>query len=104
MRKPSKPLDHDPEAVTEAREAADVTQYALAKQLGVARSLISEIEKGTRNAKPDLLRRMAAILDCRASELEAKRAQGPAAAAADVDVRQVRDTERAVPDSMPGLR
>jgi transcriptional regulator with XRE-family HTH domain len=97
MRAPSKPLNQDREAVREARQAAKVTQYRLAKQLGVARSLISEIEKGTRNAQPELLRRMAAIFDCPVSQIEAR----PAAASADVDVQQVRDAERAVPQQMP---
>lgn len=99
MRAPSKPLNQDPEAVTETREAAKVTQYRLAKRLGVARSLISEIEKGTRNAQPELLRRMAAIFDCPVSRLEAR----PPAPPADVDV-QVRDAERAVPEEMPRVR
>ena len=99
MRAPSKPLNQDREAVRVAREAAEISQYRLAKRLGVARSLISEIEKGTRNAQPELLRRMAAIFDCPVSQLEAR----PAAASAHVDVQQVRDEERTVPQQVPGV-
>lgn len=98
MRAPSKPLNQDQEAVREARRAVEgLSQYRLAKRLGVARSLISEIEKGTRNAQPELLRRMAAIFDCPVSQLEAR----PAATSGPVDMQQVRDAERAVPQQMP---
>jgi len=98
MRAPSKPLNQDPEAVREARRAVEgLSQYRLAKRLGVVRSLISEIEKGTRNAQPELLRRMAAIFDCPVSQLEASAATETPA----VDLRQVRDEERGVSQQMP---
>lgn len=100
MRAPSKPLNQDPEAVTEAREARGLTKYRLAKILGYrSRSLFTEIEKGTRNAQPELLRRMAAIFDCPVSQLEAR----PATTSAAVDV-QLRSSERAVSDEMPRVR
>lgn len=84
-------FDHNPEAVTKARDAAGLTKYALAKQLGCARSLITEIEGGTRNANPDLLERIAKVLACPASELEATdEAGGQAAETSDVDVPHLR--------------
>ncbi|KAB2384720.1 helix-turn-helix domain-containing protein [Actinomadura montaniterrae] len=52
-------LNQDPEAVTKAREDAGLSKTALAKAVGRSLSLISEIEGGTRNAKPDLLERIA---------------------------------------------
>jgi transcriptional regulator with XRE-family HTH domain len=103
-RTPSKPIEHDPGAVKEAREAAGLSQYALAKLLGVVRSLVSEIEGGTRNAKPEMQRRIARILGCPVADLAAKKPQGQTTPAAHVDVQPVRNGERAVPVAMPELR
>lgn len=73
-RKPPKsPLDHEPEAVTWAREKAGLTRAAVAGQLGCAPSLITEIEKGTRNATPATLIALAAIFNCPVVVLERKR-------------------------------
>lgn len=52
-------LNQDPEAVTKAREDAQLSKTALAKAVGRSLSLISEIEGGTRNAKLDLLEQIA---------------------------------------------
>lgn len=64
------PLDHEPEAVTWAREAAGLTKTELAARVGVTLSLISEIERGTRNAGPELIGKIAAALNCPVAMLE----------------------------------
>src|SRR4051812_45487037 len=97
-------FEHDPEAVTKARNDAGLTKTALAKELGCSLSLVSEIESGTRNARLPLLERMAELLGCETSQLRHKDADGQAPPPADVDVRQVRDGERAVPNDLPELR
>lgn len=71
MRTPRK-LDHDPRAVAKARSDAGLSQYRLAKRLQRSRSLISEIEGGTRNATPELLDQMAEIFGCDVSTLQAQ--------------------------------
>lgn len=71
-KQPKDPLDHEPASVREAREAAGLTRTALAKQIGRSLSLISEIESGTRNATPEVLRLLAAALDCPVAELQRK--------------------------------
>lgn len=71
---PKSPLDHEPQAVTYAREQAGLTRTRLAEMCGVTVSLISEIEKGTRNATPAMIRKMAAALNCPVVVLERKRA------------------------------
>lgn len=72
--KPKLPLDHEPEAVTWAREKAGYTRAQLAALLGVSAGLISEIEKGTRNAPPARLQAIATALNCPLVVLERKRA------------------------------
>lgn len=71
--KPKDPLDHEPEAVKWAREQAGLTGQALADILGVSPGLISEIEKGTRNATPAMIRRLAVALNCPKVVLERKK-------------------------------
>lgn len=102
-RPPKQPLDHEPEAVTYAREQAGLTMTELADRCGVGLSLISEIEKGTRNATPAMIRKLAAALNCPRVVLERSRVTETAPAAA-VDLQPVRDEERANPDDMPELR
>ena len=99
MRAPAKPLNQDRAAVTKAREDAELTKYRLAKILDCSRSLITEIEKGTRNAAPDLLARMAAVFGCPVENLQAS----TTAASTDVDVQQVRNAERVVSHEVSGL-
>src|SRR4051812_21219601 len=74
---PKNPLDHEPAAVTYAREQAGLTKTALAQRCGVSVSLISEIEGGTRNATPAMLRKLAAALNCPRVVLERKRTGSP---------------------------
>lgn len=71
--KPKDPLDHEPEAVMWARERSGLTKTQLAERVGVGLSLISEIEKGTRNATPPLLLKIAGALNCPVVFLERKR-------------------------------
>lgn len=101
---PKRPLDHEPEAVAYARGQAGLTQTQLAQMCGVTQGLISEIEKGTRNATPATIRKLAVALNCPRVILERKRVPDPepsAAAPADVDVSDLQDTERAVPHDLP---
>lgn len=76
VRKSAKhPLDHEPEAVTWAREQAGLTKTQLAQKVGVSLSLISEIEAGTRNATPANLNLLAVALNCPRVALERKRTE-----------------------------
>lgn len=70
---PKCPLNHEPSAVTYAREKAGLTQAEVARQCGVSPSLINEIEKGTRNATPAMLVTLATVLNCPLVVLERKR-------------------------------
>ncbi len=70
---PKSPLDHEPAAVTYAREQAGLTKTALAGLCEVSVSLISEIESGSRNATPAMLNKLARALNCPRVVLERKR-------------------------------
>lgn len=59
--------------MTYARRRAGYSKAALAREVGVSRSLICEIEKGTRNATPAVLVKLAAVLDYPRALLERKR-------------------------------
>jgi transcriptional regulator with XRE-family HTH domain len=82
--KPKDPLDHEPAALTWARERAGLTRAALAAEIGVSAGLVSEWEKGTRNAAPPRIKQLAAALNCPRVVLERKgRATEPKPEAAD---------------------
>lgn len=72
-KQPKVPLDHEPEAVTYAREKAGLTRAALADRCGVSLSLISQIESGKRNATPTMLQKLAEAMNCPIVVLERKR-------------------------------
>lgn len=72
--KPKDPLDHEPQAVTWARERSGLTKTQLAERAGISLSLMCEIEKGTRNAQPPLLLKLAEAMNCPVVVLERKRA------------------------------
>jgi transcriptional regulator with XRE-family HTH domain len=72
-RKAKSPLDHEPSALTWAREQAGLTRAALAEKIGVSAGLISEYEKGTRNAPPARIKQLASALNCPRVVLERKR-------------------------------
>jgi transcriptional regulator with XRE-family HTH domain len=63
-KKPRSPLHHKPEAVTEARERLGLTKAEVAARAEVVPSLITEIEKGSRNATPAMILVLAGILQC----------------------------------------
>lgn len=63
-RGPKRPLNHKPAAVRRARERLGLTRTEVANQLEVSLSLICEIEKGTRNATPAMVLRLAEVLKC----------------------------------------
>ena len=66
-------LNHSPDAVRWAREMAGLNQKQLAERAGLTRTLVVEIEGGTRNATPANLRKLAEALNCPLVALEAKR-------------------------------
>ena len=77
-RAPKDPLDHEPAAVTIARENAGLTRAQLAAELGVSAGLVSEIERGTRNATLARIEQIAEILGCPPDDLKRKDGQpGP---------------------------
>jgi transcriptional regulator with XRE-family HTH domain len=67
------PTRQDPEALTFAREAKGWSQVDLAAAVGMSRSLLCEMEKGTRGATPARLKQIADVLNCPVSVLERKR-------------------------------
>lgn len=67
------PLDHDPEALAYALKQSGLSQKELAAAIGKSQSLISEMLKGTRNATPAQITKMAQALNCPRVVLEAKR-------------------------------
>lgn len=96
-------LNQRPEEITKARKNARLTKTALAAAVERSLSLISEIEGGTRNAQPDLLVRIAAVLKVPVERLSACEPGGTTAEAADVDVPDLRNAQRssAVSDGLP---
>lgn len=114
-------LNQNTAAFTEAREAAELTKTALARRLGCSLSLISEIEGGTRNAQPALLRAAAKVLGVPVADLKRREdtnpvrvddqraldgrdeSRRPTTEAAPEDLRDVQHGERAEPVSMPQL-
>lgn len=66
-------LNHSPEAVTYAREQAGLTQAALAERVGISFQLMSDIERGYRNATPATIMKLAEALNCPRVVLESKR-------------------------------
>lgn len=69
---PKDPLDHEPGAVFREREKAGLTRVQLARLIGIGPSLMSEIEKGTRNATPARIEQMAKVFGCPPDDLKRK--------------------------------
>lgn len=77
-----KPLGQEPSHITWARERSGYTKASLARALGVAPSVITEIEGGTRSATPDVLKAMSDLFECPLSMLRTRvRADGDEAVA-----------------------
>lgn len=101
---PKVPLDHEPEGVWYARRQAGLTQSQLAEMCGTTQPQISEIENGTRNATPAMIKKLAAALNCPRVVLERKRHESEATPPADGSVH-MRDMERPVgQDDLPDLQ
>jgi transcriptional regulator with XRE-family HTH domain len=73
QRKRPKILNHEPVAVTYAREKAGLTKRELAERLGISEQLMGEIESGWRNATSATLLKLAEELNCPVVVLERKR-------------------------------
>lgn len=56
-------------AITAARGRKDLSKAELARRIGVSRSLMTEMEAGTRNATEDNLQKLADELECPIEEL-----------------------------------
>ena len=67
------PINQEPEAIEFARIKAGLSKKAAADRSGLQISLYCEIEKGTRNATPANLVKIAAALNCPIVFLERKR-------------------------------
>jgi transcriptional regulator with XRE-family HTH domain len=72
-RRRNAPLNHEPEAVTYAREQAGLNKRQLAQLVGISEQLMGEIESGRRNATPATINKLAAALNCPRVVLERKR-------------------------------
>ncbi|MFI1507616.1 helix-turn-helix transcriptional regulator [Streptomyces sp. NPDC020597] len=69
-RRKGAPFHHSPQAVTRTRENAGLTQADLAERAGFSIQLMCDIEAGRRNATPEKLRAMAAVLKCQVADLQ----------------------------------
>lgn len=58
------PVEHDPLALRQARIRAGWRQGDLAREVGVAQSVLSEAESGARGISPAVRRRVADVLRC----------------------------------------
>lgn len=67
------PLDHDPDALQYALDKSGLKQKDFAEQIGKSPSLVSEMLRGTRNATPEVIQKMAEVLNCPVVVLERKR-------------------------------
>ncbi|WP_340382244.1 helix-turn-helix transcriptional regulator [Streptomyces sp. SS7] len=62
-------LNQDPARLRRKRVEAGLTQKDLAQRVGVTKGHMSLVESGRRGASPDLLKRLAAVLDCAVADL-----------------------------------
>ena len=68
-----KALNQEPSHITRAREWARMTKTQLANASGISLSLMSDIEHGARSATPEVLARIAEVLNCPIAMLERRR-------------------------------
>ncbi len=66
---PRNPLDHDPAKLRRRRVEAGLTATDLAARVECSTGHLSELEAGTRNPSPPLLKSLARELGCRTSDL-----------------------------------
>lgn len=97
-RAPAK-LNQEPAAVRWARKKAGLNQTQLAQRAGLGRTLVVEIEAGTRNATDENLIKLAEALNCPVVVLERKReplaeSQPPAETGTPGDLPELRVRER----------
>ena len=67
------PLNQEPSHIVWARERTGLNRVQLAEASGINYSLLCDIEKGTRNATPANLRRIADALNAPITALERRR-------------------------------
>lgn len=98
-------LNQEPSAVRWARKRSGLTQAALARRAELSRTLVVEIEGGTRNATDENLIKLAEALNCPLVVLERKR-EPEAAPSADGSLpeSEVRCDERTEQQEVPELR
>jgi transcriptional regulator with XRE-family HTH domain len=58
------PVEHDPQALRQARVRAGWRQGDLAREVGVVQSVLSEAERGTRGISSVVRARVAKLLNC----------------------------------------
>ncbi|GGZ72824.1 helix-turn-helix domain-containing protein [Streptomyces echinoruber] len=68
-------MNQAPQAVTAARTAAGLTKRSVARAAGFSEQLMCDIEAGRRNATPQKLAAIAAVLGCPVAALEARPAE-----------------------------
>lgn len=66
------PLNHSPEGLAYALRQSGLTQRQLAADVDISTSYLNEILKGKRSANQNLLRDIAAVLNCPVVVLENK--------------------------------
>jgi transcriptional regulator with XRE-family HTH domain len=103
-KRPKDPLDHIPEAVRYAREQAGLTQTQLAAMCDTTQGHVSEIETGSRNAPPPLIKKLAEALNCPRVILERNRHESETTPPAADRVRELRGAERADTSDVQELR
>lgn len=54
----------NPAALTALRETAGYSKAAFAREVGISRSYLTEIERGIKPGSPDVMKRMASALRC----------------------------------------
>lgn len=66
-------FDHDPARLRARRVAAGRQQADVAKAAGISAGYLCELERGTRNPSPPMLKRLAEALGCQITDLMPER-------------------------------
>lgn len=67
------PLDHDPVALRTRRVELGRALSDVATDAEISKGHLSELERGTRNPSPAVLKRLAGVLGCETTDLMPKR-------------------------------